>query len=115
MADERRAMGSRTGDSKKDVECGICINPPYKARRDYMKATHFPLKHPSTHCKEKGDQTLGSLPKFNLYQPPRQPAPAPPPPPPAPAPLPVEEGMELDEAVAGSFQIGFGTYSIFVF
>ena len=47
MADGRRAIGSRTGDSKKEVECGICTNPPYKARRDYMKATHFPLKHPS--------------------------------------------------------------------
>ena len=29
MADERRAMGSRTGDSKKEVECGICTNPPF--------------------------------------------------------------------------------------
>ena len=54
MADGRRAIGSRTGDSKKEVECGICANPPYKARRDYMKATHFPLKHPSKPCKEKG-------------------------------------------------------------
>ena len=34
MADGRRAIGSRTGDSKKEVECGICANPPYKARRD---------------------------------------------------------------------------------
>ena len=72
MADERRTRGSRTGDSKKEVECRICTNPPYKARRDNMKTTHFPLKHPGKPCKEKGDQTLGSLPKFNFYQPPRQ-------------------------------------------
>ena len=53
MADERRAMGSRTGDSKKDVECGICINPPYKARRDYMNGAYFPLKHPGKSYKDK--------------------------------------------------------------
>ena len=72
MAYKRRAIGSRTGDSKKEVECGMCTNPRYKARRDYMKATHFPLKHPGKPCKEKRDQTLSSLPKFNPYQPPRQ-------------------------------------------
>ena len=46
MAVERRAMGSRTEESKNAVKWGICTNPPYKARRDYMKATHFPFKHP---------------------------------------------------------------------
>ena len=29
MTDERRTMGSRTGDSKKELECGICTNPPF--------------------------------------------------------------------------------------
>ena len=35
------AMGSRLGESKKEVVCGIC-EPKYSARRDYMKTTHSP-------------------------------------------------------------------------
>ena len=39
------------------IQCGIC-KPPYTARRDYMKATHFPTKHPGQAYLEKGERTL---------------------------------------------------------
>ena len=54
----KAAMGSsRSEVSKKMIQCGIC-KPPYTARRDYMKATHFPTKHPGQAYLEKGERTL---------------------------------------------------------
>ena len=54
----KAAMGSsRSEESKKRIQCGIC-KPPYAARRDYMKATHFPTKHPGQAYLEKGERTL---------------------------------------------------------
>ena len=38
-------IGSKLGESKKIVECGIC-DPKYTARRDYMNRENFPKKHP---------------------------------------------------------------------
>ena len=49
-------MGPRSSESKKEVECGLC--PKYKARRDYMKGTHFPTVHPGEPYLEKGQQKL---------------------------------------------------------
>ena len=48
---------SRSEEYKKRIECGSS-KPPYMARRDYMKATHFPAKHPGQAYLEKGERTL---------------------------------------------------------
>ena len=60
------AMGSRLGESKKELVCGIC-EPKYSASRDYMKTTNFPKKHPGKHYIERGEWPLS----FALFQPPR--------------------------------------------
>ena len=36
-------MRAESGESKKEVQCGIC---GHKGRRDNLKSTHFPRKHP---------------------------------------------------------------------
>ena len=51
------AMGARSGESRKEVQCALC-DPPYVARRDYMQLTHFPKKHPGKPYREMGERAL---------------------------------------------------------
>ena len=58
MSHPKAVMGqSRKEDSNKNIQCGIC-DPPYFARRDWLKSNHFPAKHPGQPYREKGERTL---------------------------------------------------------
>jgi hypothetical protein len=63
-------MGPRirneSGESKKNVTCGICFQ---SGRRDNMKRTHFPKKHPGKRYFEKGEQLAKTVNDFFSIEP----------------------------------------------
>ena len=56
-------MRSTSVESKKTVECGICV-PAYRARRDYLQTVHFPKKHKGMGYIEKGERKITFGVKF---------------------------------------------------
>ena len=58
-------MRNQSGESKKEMVCGIC---GYKGRRDNLKKQHFPKKHPGKLYSEKNDsKRIDNF--FNLLRP----------------------------------------------